>query len=66
MKQDYLPHVIILPSYCPVAIALTKDIAEDLARKRGYSNYTIRKATKQDFEVFLEDTNLRVKEKKNV
>lgn len=54
-KEDVLaPHVIILPSYCPVMICLSKDIAEDVAKRRGYKEYRIRQATKKDVKCILD------------
>lgn len=54
-KEDQKPHVIILPSYCPVAICMTKEIAENMA-ERLYkpSTYTVRLATEQDIKYVME------------
>lgn len=56
LNDDYAPHAIILPSYTPVAVCLSRDIAEKYAEKSYPSGkYTIRKATKKDLELLLED-----------
>lgn len=53
MKDEYLPHTIILPSYCPVAICSSKGIAESLAKSRGYSDFRIEKTTKRDVSCMI-------------
>lgn len=52
--DEYSPHVIILPSYCPVTICCTRHIAEDTAKACGYTNYRIAKATKRDLQCLLD------------
>lgn len=54
MKKDLKCHTIILPSYCPVAICLSRDIAENLAESRGYKDYRIEPTTKRDIACMLD------------
>lgn len=54
-KDDLKPHVIILPSYCPVAICMTKEIAETMAKMMYIpGRYTIRLATEEDVKYVME------------
>lgn len=54
MNKGLKCHTIILPSYCPVAICITKDAAVDLAEARGYKDYRIELTTKKDIKCMLE------------
>lgn len=53
MKDELKAHTIILPSYCPVAICLTKEIAQNLATSRGYKDYRLEVTTQQDVKCLL-------------
>lgn len=56
LNDDYAPHVIILPSYTPIAVCLSRQVAEKYAEKcYPGGKYTIRKATKQDLEILLDE-----------
>lgn len=54
MKKELKCHTIILPSYCPVAICITKASAEELAKARGYKNYRVELTTKRDLKCMME------------
>lgn len=53
-KQEWKAHVVILPSYCPVAIFINRSIAIDYAEKQ-YGDWKARGirvqvATEKDWE----------------
>lgn len=54
-RDEYKAHVIVLPSYCPVAICLTRSMAFELAvHMYGDLKQTqvqVRPATDRDWEV---------------
>lgn len=47
-KNDLKPHAIVLPSYCPVMVCMTKHIAEDVVKALGYKDARVIRATKKD------------------
>lgn len=53
-NTDLLPHTIILPGYCPVAICATKKIADDLAAKYGYKDCYIVRTNKEHIALIAE------------
>lgn len=56
-KLEWKAHVVVLPSYCPVAIFLTRSMAIDYAEKSygdwQAKNIKVRVATKKDVECLL-------------
>lgn len=54
-RDEYKAHVIVLPSYCPVAICLTRSMAFELAVTRygdlKEKRIQVRPATDKDWEV---------------
>lgn len=55
--DEYKPHVVILPSYCPVAIFITRSMAIEYAIEKYGADYADKKhirvqpATPKDFKV---------------
>ncbi|QHJ81725.1 MAG: hypothetical protein [Caudoviricetes sp.] len=58
LAVELRPHTIILPSYCPVVICLTRGIAEEVAKSRGYKGHRIEPTTKRDMACFFEGSGL--------
>lgn len=54
-KEKLKPHVIILKNYCPVAICMTREIAETAAKMMYIpGTYMIRLATEEDVKYVME------------
>lgn len=52
-SNDLKPHVIVLPSYCPVMVCMTKKIAEDVVKALGYKDAKVVRATRRDVEYII-------------